>query len=234
METKVSTQRTVLPVEPRIAVVGIGGAGCNVINDIYWADGSIYTIAINTDKESLRRTMSDKKVCLCRDVTDGKGAKGDVLLGERCAKAHIDEIKDVLAGHDAVFIIAGMGGGTGTGVAPVVATVARTLNMITFMIAIKPFSFEANSMKVAKAGISKVSAICPMTVVIENDKIAANAPNATMNDAFHMVNNSVVRFIGEKKKQISAAMCDHLRSIETMVEDRSETHSLSAFAGSAA
>jgi len=224
----------VLPVEPRIAVVGIGGAGCNVINDIYWADGSIDTIAINTDKDSLRRTMSDKKVCLCRDVIKGEGAKGDVLLGERCAKAHIDEIREVLADHDAVFIIAGMGGGTGTGVAPIVATVARTLNMITFMIAVKPFSFEADRMKIAKAGISKVSAICPMTVVIENDKIAASAPNATMDEAFGMVNNSVVRFIGEKKKQISEAMCDHLRSLGSLIEDRGETHSLSAYAGSVA
>jgi cell division protein FtsZ len=234
METKVNTSRTVLPVEPRIAVVGIGGAGCNVINDIYWADGSIYTIAINTDKNSLRRTMSDKKVCLCRDVIEGEGAKGDVSLGERCAKAHIDEIREVLTGHDAVFVIAGMGGGTGTGVAPVVATVARTLGMITFMIAIKPFSFETGNMKVAKAGISKVSAICPMTVVVENDKIATSAPNATMDEAFNMVNNSVVRFIDEKKKQISEAMCDHLMSLATMIEDRGETHSLSAYAGSVA
>ena len=230
METKIHA-RSGLTVEPRIAVVGIGGAGCNIVNDIYWADASVDTVAINTDKDSLKQTKADRRVCLCKDVTKGEGAKGDTLLAERCAKAHAEEIRDALAGHDTVFIIAGMGGGTGTGAAPVVAAVAHSLDMITFMIAIKPFSFEMQRMKTAKEGISKVTAMVPMTVVIENDRILENAPDLTMNDAFGMVNGSVVRFIAEKKKKLSEAMTAHLDTIGTMIEERNEPHSLSAYAG---
>jgi cell division protein FtsZ len=231
METDIQAMNTMPAIEPRIAVVGIGGAGCNIVNDVYWADGSIDTVAINTDKDSLRSTSADRKVCLCRDVTKGEGAKGDTLLGERCAKAHIDEIRDALRGHDTVFLIAGMGGGTGTGVAPVVAAVAHSLNMITIMIAVKPFSFETQRMRVAKEGISKISAICPMTVVIENDKIATTVPNVTMNEAFGAVNQSIVRFIADQKQKISEAMTDRLGMIDEMIEESIDLHSLSAFAG---
>ena len=231
METKVHAATTVLAVEPRIAVVGIGGAGCNVVNELYWADGSLDTIAINTDKNSLRNTRSDRKVCLCKDVTKGEGAKGDTLLAERCARAHFSEIREALEGYDTVFIIAGMGGGTGTGVAPVVLDAARSLDLITFMVAIRPFSFESQRTKVAREAISKISARCPMTVVIENDKVFSNLPHATMDEAFLMVNRSVVSFIAEKKKKISEAMIAQLSSIETMIEERNEPHSLSVFAG---
>lgn len=219
-----------LTVEPRVAVVGIGGAGCNVVNDIYWADGSIDTIAINTDKDSLRRTKADRKVCLCKDVTKGEGAKGDTALAERCAKAHIDEIRDALKDHDTVFVIAGMGGGTGTGVAPVVIDMANSLNMITFMIALKPFSFESQRIRAAKEGISKITARCPMTVVIENDNILRDLPNATMNDAFLAVNRSVVKFIAEKKMRISEAMAAQLEDIGTMMAERNEPCSIPVFA----
>jgi cell division protein FtsZ len=230
MEAKINAITTAQTVEPRIAVVGIGGAGCNVINDVYWADGSLDTIAINTDKNSLKQTKADKKVCLCRDVTKGEGAKGDILVGERCARAHLEEIREALEGHDTVFIVAGMGGGTGTGVAPVVAAVAHSLNMITFVIAIRPFAFETQRRKVAKDGIAKISAMCPMTVVIENDRILANVPDVTMNDAFRMVNESAVRFIAEKKKKVTEAMISQLSTISTMIEEGNEPHSLSAYA----
>jgi cell division protein FtsZ len=188
-------------------------------------------IAINTDKDSLRQTKADMKVCLCKDVTKGEGAKGDTLLAERCAKAHIDEIRDALQGHDTVFIVAGMGGGTGTGVTPVVVDVAQSLNLITFVIAIRPFSFEMQRMKVAKEAIKRITAKCPMTVIIENDKILANFPHTTVSDAFGMVNRSVTGFIAEKKVKISEAMTFQLDDIEAMIEDRDEPHSLSMFAG---
>ena len=233
METETQATNIMPAIEPRIAVVGIGGAGCNVVNDIYWADGSIDTVAINTDKISLRSTSADKKVCLCRDVTKGEGAKGDTLLGERCAKAHMEEIRDALRGHDTVILIAGMGGGTGTGVTPVVATIAHSLDIITITIAVKPFSFETQRMRVAKEGISKISAICPMTVVIENDKILAAVPEATMDEAFKTVNQSIVRYIAEQKRKISEAMVCQLATIDGMIEETFETN-LSAFVGSTA
>ncbi|MDR0335273.1 MAG: cell division protein FtsZ [Methanomassiliicoccaceae archaeon] len=230
METETQTIRMMPAIEPRIVVVGIGGAGCNIVDDIYWADGSIDTVAINTDKDSLKRTSADRKVCLCRDVTKGEGAKGDTLLGERCAKAHMEEIRDALKDHDTVFIIAGMGGGTGTGVTPVVAAIAHSLDLITMTIAVKPFSFETQRVRVAKEGISKISAICPMTVIIENDKIAENAPNVTMDEAFELVNESIVNFIAEQKRKISEAMMDQLGMIDDMIEESYHSHQLPEFA----
>ena len=216
-------------IEPRIAVVGIGGAGCNIITDIYWADPSMDTVAINTDKVSLRGASADKKVCLCRDVTRGEGTKGDIRLGENCARAHSEEIRDSLIGHDAVFIIAGMGGGTGTGVTPVVADIAHSLNMMVFTIAIKPFSFETQRTKAAKEGILKASAVCPMTIVIENDKVLENAPDATMDSAFKMVNRGIVNFIREKKKMIAETAMDSLTEIDTMLMDIDEHNDLPLF-----
>ena len=230
METEIQTSNTTVSIEPRMAVVGIGGAGCNVLSDVYWADGSIDTIAINTDKISLREAMADKKVCLCRDVTKGEGAKGDSVLGERCARAHIDEIEEVLKGYDTVVIVAGMGGGTGTGVAPVVAAAAHKLGIITITIPIRPFSFESNRMQVAKEGIAKLTAICPMTVVIDNDKILARCPDLTLENAFKKVNGSIVEFISEKKRKIAEAMMYSLNDVGGMISDRIEKHSISAFA----
>ncbi|MCL2890289.1 MAG: cell division protein FtsZ [Methanomassiliicoccaceae archaeon] len=213
-------------IEPRIAVVGVGGAGCNIVNDIYWADPSLDTVAINTDKVSLRGASADKKVCLCRDVTRGEGTKGDIRLGENCAKAHSEEITDALIGHDAVFIIAGMGGGTGTGVTPVVADIAHSLNMMVFTIAVKPFSFETQRTRAAKEGIAKASAVCPMTIVIENDKVLKNAPDATMDEAFKMVNRGIVNFIKEKKKAMSESVTGCLAEIDTMIMDVDEHNNL--------
>lgn len=229
METETQTTPTVLKAEPRIAVVGIGGAGCNVINDVYWADGSLYTIAINTDKQSLRQTRYDKRVCLCKDVTKGEGAKGDALLGKRCAEAHKKDIMDAIADFDTVILVAGMGGGTGTGVAPVVANIARSLNKITIMIAIRPFSFETQRAKVAGKGIAKLSSICPMTVVIDNDRVAKVLPDSTLNDAFRTVNGSIVRFIAEQKKKLSDAMNEQVKNIGGLMEEGGERHSLSAY-----
>jgi len=212
--------------EPRIAVVGVGGAGCNIVNDIYWADPSLDTVAINTDKISLRGSSADKKVCLCRDVTRGEGTKGDIRLGENCARAHSEEIRDALIGHDAVFIIAGMGGGTGTGVTPVVADIAHSLDMMVFTIAIRPFSFETQRTKAANEGIVKASAVCPVTIVIQNDKVLENAPDVTMEAAFKMVNRGIVNFIREKKQMISDTAIDHIAEINTILMDVDEHNNL--------
>ena len=228
MKAKVHTATAALTVEPRIAVVGIGGAGCNVVNDLYWADGSMDIIAINTDKISLKETNADKKVRLCKDVTKGEGAKGDTLLGQRCAEAHKDDIREALEGYDTVIMIAGMGGGTGTGVAPVVASVAHSMGLITIAVVIRPFSFETQRMRAAKEGIAKISAMCPATVVVENDRIAAAMPDATMEDAFRTVNMSVAKFVTEKKRTLTEAMTDQVSSLEAMIEDAGE-HPLSVY-----
>ena len=210
MEAITAYQSTECDIEPKVAVVGIGGAGCNVLSDIYWADGSVDTIAINTDREALKVTDADKKLYICKEVLKGEGTGGDSFLGRKCAKIHADEIESALTGYDAVFIVAGMGGGTGSGVAPVVADIALRLGSMIFSILIDPFSFETARTKTAREGIAQMRAICRNTVIVENDLILENMPDVTMENAFKAVNSSVSRFVTQQKRKLTGAFVDHL------------------------
>jgi len=210
MEAITAYQSTECDIEPKVAVVGIGGAGCNVLSDIYWADGSVDTIAINTDREALKVTDADKKLYICKEVVKGEGTGGDSFLGRKCAKIHADEIESALCGYDAVFIVAGMGGGTGSGVAPVVADIALRLNAMTFSILIDPFSFETARTKVAREGIAQMRSICRAVAIVENDLVLKNMPDVTMDEAFKAVNSSVSRFITDQKRKLTGAFVDHL------------------------
>lgn len=206
-------------IEPRIAVIGVGGAGCNVVNSVYWDFASADTIAINTDRAALEAVSADKKLFICRNVTKGQGTGGDSLLGRRCAQAHIEEIHSALQGHDVVFVVAGMGGGTGAGAAPIIAEMAQRMKLITFSIAINPFSFESARARTAKNGINQLRAVCPMTVSVENDLILRNRPDMTLGEAYKAVNRSIISFMKKQKTRTVNAMMDQLGRLETLMED---------------
>ena len=208
-----------LTVEANTAVVGIGGAGCRMVSDIYWDLPSVDTIAINTDKEALLRTEADKKLFICKAVTKGEGTNGDSLLGKRCAQAHIEEIENVLSKYDVVYIVAGMGGGTGSGAAPVVAEIAQRLNLIVFSIVVNPFSFETARIRTAKDGISHLRSVCPMTVVIENDLILEKMPELSMNDAFDKVNRSVSAYISKQQRKVGTSFMEQFAHLGDFVKD---------------
>lgn len=208
-------------IEPHVAVIGVGGAGCNVVNSIYWNFPSADTIAVNTDKKALLSIRADKKLFICRTVTRGEGTGGDSLLGKRCVQAHKEEIASALTGHDVVFIVAGMGGGTGTGAAPIIAEIAQGLNMIVFSIVINPFGFETARMKTARSGITQIKAVCPMTAVIENDLMVDKIPNATMSEVFADVNRSIVSFIRKSRTTIVNTFVDQLKHIDEIIKDSS-------------
>ena len=125
-----------IAVEPRIAVVGVGGAGCNVVSAFSDSLCAVDTIAINTDKDGLHATDADTKIYICKEVLKGEGAHGDAVIGKKCADIHKEEIRQALSGHDVVFVIAGLGGGTGTGAASVVIDAARSQGILTFAVAI--------------------------------------------------------------------------------------------------
>ena len=199
-----------ITIEPRIAVVGIGGAGCNVISSFYKALSPVDTIAINTDRKALDETAADKKVYICKAVTKGEGTKGDARLGKKCANIHEDKIEDAVRGHDAVFIVAGLGGGTGTGAAPVVAEICARNNMMTFVIGINPFSFEAGRVPVAREGIRAVRAACPNTFTVENDKAVELTPDATMSEAIRAVNMSIMDFINTASASLASEMKEEI------------------------
>ena len=206
-------------VEARTAVVGVGGAGCRMVSDIYWDLPSVDTVAINTDKEALLNTDADKKLFICKAVTKGEGTRGDSLLGKKCAQAHMEEIREVLSNYDVVYIVAGMGGGTGSGAAPIVAEIAQSLNLIVFSIAVNPFSFETARSKRAKDGLAHLRSVCPMTVVIENDLVLEKMPDVKMNDAFDVVNKSVSAYISKQQKKVGKTFLEQFSHLGDFVRD---------------
>lgn len=218
-------------IEPRVAVVGVGGAGCNVVNSVYWDFASADTIAINTDRAALEAISADKKLFICRNVTKGQGTGGDSLLGRRCAQAHMDDICDALEGHDMVFIVAGMGGGTGTGAAPVVAEIAQRMKLITFSIAINPFSFESARGRAAKGGMNQLRAVCPMTVSVENDLILQNRPDMALKDAYRAVNKSVISFMKRQRTKTVEALIEQLKHLDSLIVDAGVPTSSGAVGG---
>lgn len=207
-------------IEPRIAVVGVGGAGCNVVNDVFWNYSNADSIAINTDKEALSKISADKKLFICKSVTRGEGTSGDSLLGRRCAQAHLEEISSALSGHDVVYIVAGMGGGTGSGAVSIIAEIAQRLSMIVFSIVINPFRYESARLKTAKEGVARIKAVCPMTMVVENDLITERMPNLKFTDAFREVNKSIVSFIHRQQNKVMGNFMRQLQNIGELVTEQ--------------
>lgn len=205
-----------LSYEPRIAVIGIGGAGCNVVSDIYGALCPVDTIAVNTDKKALMAASADEKIYICKDVVKGEGTRGDMKLGRMCAQVHETEIYRALAGHDAVFIVAGLGGGTGTGAASVVAEICDRLGVMTFAVVIEPFSFEGGRMAVAAEGIRNLRAVCPNIFRFQNDRIFEQIPDTALNRAMHEVNVCIRKAIMDMIESMPGMIAESKAKIETV------------------
>ncbi|VAV99860.1 Cell division protein FtsZ, partial [hydrothermal vent metagenome] len=143
-----------------IKVVGVGGGGVNAVNRMIDAGvGGVEFIAINTDAQALLMSDADVKLDIGRDSTRGLGAGANPEVGREAAEAHRDELEDALQGADMVFITAGEGGGTGTGAAPVVADISRSLAALTVGVVTRPFGFEGRRRSVqAEQGIQELRA----------------------------------------------------------------------------
>lgn len=180
--------------KPKIVVVGIGGCGCNAIDRMLSADiiGVEY-IAMNTDLQALQNCEPDLKVQLGPKLTGGLGAGGNVETGESSAEESRDEIVESLQDSSMVFIAAGMGGGTGTGAAPVVARIARELSAITVGVVTRPFEIEGAVKKNrAEQGISALRKEVDTLIVIPNDSLRREAGDEeTLSDAFERGNRTL-------------------------------------------
>ncbi len=156
-----------------IKVVGIGGGGVNAVNRMIDVGlKGVEFIAINTDAQALLMSDADVKLDVGRELTRGLGAGADPEVGRRAAEDHKDEIEEVLKGADMVFVTAGEGGGTGTGGAPVVASIARKLGALTIGVVTRPFSFEGKRRGgQAEDGISGLRESCDTLIVIPNDRL---------------------------------------------------------------
>ena len=179
-----------------IKVVGIGGGGVNAVNRMIDAGlKGVEFIAINTDAQALLMSDADVKLDIGRQLTRGLGAGSDPEVGRAAAEEHRDEIEEVLKGADMVFITAGKGGGTGTGGAPVIAEVARSLGALTIGVVTRPFSFEGKRRAVqADSGIQKLKEKVDALIIIPNDRLLTVSNDKTsMVNAFKMADEVLLQ-----------------------------------------
>ncbi|MCC6323418.1 cell division protein FtsZ [Candidatus Nomurabacteria bacterium] len=159
----------------RIKVIGVGGSGKNALNHMISSKvKGVEFIVMNTDTQDLHNSLSDKKIHIGKNLTKGLGAGMNPEIGKRAAEETKAEIQDVIKGADMVFIACGMGGGTGTGAAPIIAACAKEQGILTVAVVTKPFSFEGNQrMRLAEVGLSELEREVDAILVIPNDRLLA-------------------------------------------------------------
>ncbi len=179
------------PQEAVIKVVGVGGCGGNAVDHMIdqGVDG-VEFICMNTDAQALKRNRSGQILQLGTSVTKGLGAGANPEVGKQAAMEDRERIIELIEGADMLFLTAGMGGGTGTGAAPIVAEVARELGILTVAVVTKPFSFEGKRLKIAMQGLEDLSRHVDSLIIIPNDKLmAVLGEDISMLDAFKAANS---------------------------------------------
>ncbi|MGE4061886.1 MAG: cell division protein FtsZ [Rhodospirillaceae bacterium] len=194
MTINISVPKTTIEAQlkPRISVIGVGGAGGNAVNNMIQSamEGCDFIVA-NTDAQALAASRTDRRIQLGRDTTQGLGAGAQPLVGRDAAEEAIEIIARELDGSHMAFITAGMGGGTGTGAAPVIARVAREMGVLTVGVVTKPFHFEGvHRMRLAEAGIEDLAAVVDTLIIIPNQNLFRVAnEKTTFADAFKMADD---------------------------------------------
>ncbi len=176
----------------KIKVIGVGGGGCNAVNRMIDSGlRGVEFIVANTDLQVLNNSMAETKLQIGKTITDGLGAGANPEVGREAALESREEIEDILRGADMVFVTCGLGGGTGTGAAPVIAEIAQSLGCLTVAIVTKPFKFEGKKrMDQALMGLDELKKHVDTLVVIPNDKLRDLIDKSTpMVDAFREVDN---------------------------------------------
>ncbi len=182
--------------QANIKVIGCGGAGNNMVSWLYKKGiKGAEVLACNTDKQHLDITESDKKFIIGRDLTRGLGCGGFPQKGAEAAQESLMQIKESLRGADMVFVCAGMGGGTGTGAAPVVAGVAKELGAIVIGTVTMPFSIERARIDKAEFGLQQLRQVSDTVVVIDNNRLVQIAGNLPVQQAFAVANELISTMI---------------------------------------
>ncbi|MEQ9200887.1 MAG: cell division protein FtsZ, partial [Rhodospirillales bacterium] len=166
---------------PRITVIGVGGAGGNAVNNMIESElEGVEFVVANTDAQAMAQARTDRRIQLGVSVTHGLGAGARPEIGQMAAEESIEEIVDHIQGSNMVFITAGMGGGTGTGAAPVIARAAREQGILTVGVVTKPFHFEGtHRMKLADAGIDELTQYVDTLIIIPNQNLFRVANDKT-------------------------------------------------------
>ncbi len=176
----------------RIKVVGVGGAGCNAINRMI-AEGiqGIEFVAVNTDGQALLQSNAQTRVRIGDKITRGLGAGGVPEMGKKAAEESADELYTVLKGSDMIFVTAGMGGGTGTGAAPIITQIGKEVGALSIGVVTRPFMFEgSHRMQSAEAGIQNLKKVADTLIVIPNDRLLQIVDKrASLKDAFRVADD---------------------------------------------
>ena len=181
----------------KIKVIGVGGAGNNAVNRMVTEDvKGVDFVAVNTDKQALHRCAAPGKVLIGEKLTKGRGAGANPEVGKNAAEENLEDIKKILEGTDMVFITAGMGGGTGTGAAPIIAKLAKDMGVLTIAVVTKPFAFEGKKkMEQAEAGISNLKQHVDSIIIIPNErlKFVSETGRLTLANAFQVADDVLRR-----------------------------------------
>jgi cell division protein FtsZ len=180
-----------------IKVVGIGGAGGNTISRMVQVGiTGAETIAMNTDAQDLLYTDADTKVLLGKELTGGLGAGADPKIGAEAAKESKDDVKKAVEGSDMVFVTCGLGGGTGTGAAPVIADIAKKTGALTVGVVTLPFTMEGRQrMRNAQDGLENLQAVADTIIIIPNDKLLEIVPDVSITTAFKVADEILVNAV---------------------------------------
>ena len=213
----------------KIKVAGIGGGGNNAVNRMISAGvKGVEFIAVNTDRQALKNSLAETKIQIGEKVTKGLGAGADPAIGEQSAEESLDEIREALQGADMVFITAGMGGGTGTGAAPIIADVAKELKALTVGVVTRPFAFEgARRMKQAIKGIDELKGKVDTLVIIPNDRLfSISDKKTTFSQAFQMADEVLKQGIQGISELISVPNVINLdfADVKTVMHDKGIAH----------
>lgn len=179
----------------KIKVIGVGGGGSNMVNYLMQTDidQRIELIVANTDAQALMKSPAPIKIQLGNNITKGLGAGMKPEVGEAAANESYEDIVSLLQGTDLVFVSAGMGGGTGTGAAPIIAKAAKAVGALTVGVVTKPFKYEGGKRaKLAEAGIERLKAECDSIIVILNDKLSSMIDRSQGNKAVYRIVDSVL------------------------------------------
>ncbi|WP_277218860.1 cell division protein FtsZ [Peptoniphilus vaginalis] len=213
----------------KIKVVGVGGGGNNAVNRMIDAGvKGVEFLVFNTDRQALKNSNAETKIQLGEKITKGLGAGANPEIGEQAAEESLDEIREALTGADMVFITAGMGGGTGTGAAPVIADVAKELGLLTVGVVTKPFTFEGRKRaKSAELGINALKGKVDTLVIIPNDRLLSIADKKTsFSQAFEMADDILKQGIQGISDLISVPNLINLdfADVKTIMFDKGIAH----------
>ena len=210
-----------------IKVIGVGGGGCNAVNRMIESGlKGVQFIAVNTDKQALSECAAETRIQIGEKLTEGLGAGANPEVGQRSAEESAEALTSVMEGADMVFITAGMGGGTGTGAAPIIAKLSKDMGILTVAVVTKPFFWEKRT-KLAEHGLGYLKKYVDSLVVVPNDKLAEISDKSTsLKDSFKMADEVLKQGVqGISDLITSSALINvDFADVTTVMKDRGVAH----------